>query len=502
MAVEDFPKVYLTGSSDLSRGRSLQVKLREGLALNQASDGTLAVIFELGQKIFFKQMPASVRQVFVELASEGATIDELSEKILAADGGDALTRFYLHFNQLLHHGAIQHAAVVAGRSIAAIVGLAQNYQFHLQQLDIDRPYYLSRFAYCRREENRLLLECPLGYAQIVLHHSLAAQVLWALAQPHSVRQLAEHLPLLGIEGVADFFQLLLNAQALTPVSDEYAAPAEDGDATLGQWSFHDLLFHSRSRYGRGSYPFGATFRHIDRFPPLPALRSSPEGQKIDLYRPALDCLDDLPLIQVMEERRSVYDYEDSHPITVKQLGAFLYRVARVRSLGDMPVQTERGQAVMQISSRPYPAGGKCYEIEIYLTVDRCDGLSSGLYYYNPQEHGLVLLRERDRWVDALLNYASISAPRGKPQVLIHLAARFGRMSWKYDAIAYATTLKHVGILYQSMYLVATAMGLGPCALGSGDSDTFATAARTDYLAETSVGDFMLGSLPTTDTIDQ
>ncbi len=38
-----------------------------------------------------------------------------------------------------------------------------------------------------------------------------------------------------------------------------------------------------------------------------------------------------------------------------------------------------------------------------------------------------------------------------------------------------------------MYLVATAMGLAPCAIGGGDADLFARAAGTDYYAETSVG---------------
>ncbi len=46
-----------------------------------------------------------------------------------------------------------------------------------------------------------------------------------------------------------------------------------------------------------------------------------------------------------------------------------------------------------------------------------------------------------------------------------------------------------------MYLVATALGLAPCALGAGNSDTFAEAVGIDYFAETSVGDFMLSSAP-------
>jgi hypothetical protein len=44
-----------------------------------------------------------------------------------------------------------------------------------------------------------------------------------------------------------------------------------------------------------------------------------------------------------------------------------------------------------------------------------------------------------------------------------------------------------------MYLVATAMNLAPCAIGAGNSDLFAAAVGTDYYAETSVGEFILGS---------
>ena len=80
-----------------------------------------------------------------------------------------------------------------------------------------------------------------------------------------------------------------------------------------------------------------------------------------------------------------------------------------------------------------------------------------------------------------------------PQVMLLLAARFGRTMWKYESMAYALVLKQVGILYQTMYLTATAMGLAPCALGGGNSDAFAAATGLDYYEETSVGEFLLGS---------
>jgi SagB-type dehydrogenase family enzyme len=68
-----------------------------------------------------------------------------------------------------------------------------------------------------------------------------------------------------------------------------------------------------------------------------------------------------------------------------------------------------------------------------------------------------------------------------------------RVAWKYAGFVYALVLKDVGVLYQTMYLAAAAMGLAPCALGVGDSDLFARAAGTDPYAEPSVGEFLLGS---------
>ena len=48
------------------------------------------------------------------------------------------------------------------------------------------------------------------------------------------------------------------------------------------------------------------------------------------------------------------------------------------------------------------------------------------------------------------------------------------------------------MLLQTFYLAATAMGLAPCAIGGGDADVFARAARTRYYEETSVAEFLLG----------
>jgi SagB-type dehydrogenase family enzyme len=65
--------------------------------------------------------------------------------------------------------------------------------------------------------------------------------------------------------------------------------------------------------------------------------------------------------------------------------------------------------------------------------------------------------------------------------------------WTYEEMPYAAILKHVGVLYQTMYLVATAMGLAACGLGAGEATAFADATGADPLVEGSVGEFILGS---------
>jgi SagB-type dehydrogenase family enzyme len=153
---------------------------------------------------------------------------------------------------------------------------------------------------------------------------------------------------------------------------------------------------------------------------------------------------------------------------------------------------------MEFTSRPYPAGGSLYELEIYLLIHACQGLEPGLYHYDALGHRLGRVAGRTAEVEQLARTSAWSKETSTEslQVLLILTARFSRVSWKYATLAYALTLKHVGVVYQTMYLVATVMGLAPCALGDGDSDLFARAAGIDYYAEGSVGEFLLGSRPT------
>ena len=49
------------------------------------------------------------------------------------------------------------------------------------------------------------------------------------------------------------------------------------ERSLETWSFHDLLFHTRSRRGRHAEPLGATYPFKDSLPPLPAVKPRAAG---------------------------------------------------------------------------------------------------------------------------------------------------------------------------------------------------------------------------------
>ena len=94
--------------------------------------------------------------------------------------------------------------------------------------------------------------------------------------------------------------------------------------------------------------------------------------------------------------------------------------------------------------------------------------------------------------DSLYQCQRRPAAPAAPQILITLAARFGRISWKYRSIAYALILKDVGVLMQTLYLMATDMGLGGCAIGTANIDLFARMTGIEFHVEGPVGQFAIG----------
>ena len=474
---------------------SLLLSWRDGVSAGPAEDGGVCIegVGE-GSRLILRPVPA-VADALLQLAPPGEDEDDLADRVLAA-GPEALAGWYHVLQIVAGRGLVCRSVWASGRRLATLLSASPSLTMAEATVSPARRYLLSRFAYLRRDGDVLVLESPLTDAQVVLHDSQVASLVSAVASPSTPEDLVTRVCDVSVEAVPLLLGLLVAGEM---VDDSDPAGADVGRVLSSRdaWEFHDLLFHARSRRGRSNAPSGATYRLAGRMELPPAVKPAPAGEAYPLFRPDLEKLkiEDPPLAWVMEHRQSVREY-GTRPLSARQLGEFLYRVARVRDEQDVVIHTPHGQKPMAIAARPYPSGGALYELEFYAAIAACDGLDRGLYYYEPRDHGLIPTCRRPAELTGLFRDAADSAgiPEDTVQVLLVLAARAPRISWKYASIAYALILKHVGVVYQNMYLAATAMGLAPCALGCGDSDAFARAAGIDYYDETSVGELLLGSL--------
>jgi SagB-type dehydrogenase family enzyme len=359
------------------------------------------------------------------------------------------------------------------------------------RIDPDQPVKLSRLGSMRANGGALLLESPAAQHRVVLHRPVAAWVAGSLGGPATVAELSALLRI--AEPVLADIVAYLVASGVVLVGEAGASPQfpEDDDPGLVHWSYHDLQFHARSRMGRHSGASGALSSYTDRLPAAPVTKPRPEGARFPLYRPAMADLlaGDPPLTEVIEVSRSYRDYSE-RPVTAEELGELLFRVARIRS-------TELGSAATEtnytVSDRPYPSTADLYELELYVSLDHCAGLPRGTFHYDPGAHALTLVSDSEEDLGELLDIAKVGAgSTQRPPVLITVTTRIARLSWIYSGIAYATTLKHVGALQQTLHLVATAMGLASCALAVADGAAVDEALRLRWPAEVSVGDFIIG----------
>src|SRR5262249_36960599 len=95
--------------------------------------------------------------------------------------------------------------------------------------------------------------------------------------------------------------------------------------------------------------------------------------------------------------------------------------ARVQSRSKTPLDPGGGGPMLTHTVRPYPSGGGSYELELYLAVDKCEGLPRGFYHYDADGHALVSIGVRVPEFEALLKGAefAMGAP-AVPQILIRL----------------------------------------------------------------------------------
>ncbi len=176
-----------------------------------------------------------------------------------------------------------------------------------------------------------------------------------------------------------------------------------------------------------------------------------------LPEPRLDS--DFSIEKAIQDRRSVRSYQ-KQALTLQEVAQLLWAAYGLTQPRKNAPDYLRG------GLRAAPSAGGRYPLEVYLAVKNVEGLEPGVYRYQSEKHGLVTVTLEDRW-DAI-SEAAFNQPhfRSAAAALIYSAV-FERSMVKYGQRAreryVCMDLGHSG---ENVYLQATALHIGTCAIGA------------------------------------
>lgn len=252
-----------------------------------------------------------------------------------------------------------------------------------------------------------------------------------------------------------------------------------GDGADGWWEPVQLAVQRQQNVLLRAAPAGARTGS-----PPPAFKPRPAGRVTALPPPGTLSG---KLEGVLATRRTVRAYGDRQ-LRLAQLSTLLHHSARVTGVF---ADDDVGEQVLH----PYASAGARSELELYVVANDVDGLASGAHHYDGRAHDLVEVRAADdhqaRFNRCVLDATGRKSDRA-PQAVILVTAVFGRIMWKYPGIGLPLIYRDVGCLYQTLYLVATALGLAPCAVGAGPELESSRWLGLEPRVESQVGAFLVG----------
>jgi SagB-type dehydrogenase family enzyme len=161
-----------------------------------------------------------------------------------------------------------------------------------------------------------------------------------------------------------------------------------------------------------------------------------------------------PFWEILSLRRSVRNYSSaSMPLEV--LSQLLWATHGVT--GEPGVR----------EARTAPSAGACYPIEAYVIVNRVSGLAPGLYRYLTGDHALMLLRKGDVGAEATAATLGQRMCRQGAALFVWTAV-VPRTTGRYGERGHRYIFLDAGHIGENMYLAATAIGYGCCAIGAFD----------------------------------
>ena len=208
--------------------------------------------------------------------------------------------------------------------------------------------------------------------------------------------------------------------------------------------------------------------------PQPPLTKAPMTERIlDLPTDFSSLPIEKDFLRIINSRKSHRVYTQA-PMTLLELSYLLWCTQGVKSV--------RGKAYATL--RTVPCGGARHEFECYLALRKVAGLEDGLYHYLPMKHQIEFLGPKKDLEDFISRSVCGQSWAAKANAVFYYSCVFYRAEWRYGIWAHAPILMDSGHVTENLYLAATSIGLGGCAIAAVDPPVANEAFTLDGQEET------------------
>lgn len=153
----------------------------------------------------------------------------------------------------------------------------------------------------------------------------------------------------------------------------------------------------------------------------------------------------------LKNRHSQRKFDWTKEISFDELSTILHYSAGLKPSGEKD----------EVIRRFYPSGGARYPLEIYLAIQKVEGVDPGIYHFNIKNNSLETLTTDPEYMENLLEGLLYSWSR-QAAVLVFTTAVWNRILVKYKNRGYRIALLEAGHLGHNLALTASALGIGCC----------------------------------------
>ncbi|MPM95009.1 hypothetical protein SDC9_142158 [bioreactor metagenome] len=189
--------------------------------------------------------------------------------------------------------------------------------------------------------------------------------------------------------------------------------------------------------------------------PQPPLTKAPmRSTAIDLPLDFSELPIEKDFLKIINTRKSHRIYTEK-PMSLTALSYLLWCTQGIKEI--------RGQNYATI--RTVPCGGARHQFECYLAIQKVAALEDGLYHYLPLSHQLEFLHSVSDLKSFIGESLGGQVWANKANLTFYYSVVPYRCEWRYGIDAHRVALIDAGHITENLYLAATSIALGGCAVG-------------------------------------